>query len=263
MLTIVTALPWEAASFASRLRGRRRTELAGGAWALRGSRGTVELRVVVTGAGEANVETAAAALEHMQPRATGILSIGVAGALDPGLRPGALILATRVRHRRARGGRRGLPLAADPGFRGWLSQALAAEGVDAASEEILSRDTILRTRSEKAATFAESRAVAVQMEDYVWAQEAARLGVPFASLRAILDPAHAALPREVPEWDPAGPSAATVAVAIARRPALAIALARLGLQRRAAVSAIDRALEAIAAAGAPQPEGPPSEKPES
>lgn len=263
MLTIVTALPWEAARFAARLRGRRRTELAGDAWALSGSRGAVELRVFVTGAGEANVETAAAALERMQPQATGILSIGVAGALDPALRPGALILATRVQHRRARGGRRGLPLAADRGFRGWLSQALAAEGVDAAAEEILSRDTILRTRSAKAAAFADSRAVAVQMEDYVWAQEGARLGVPFASLRAILDPAHTTLPREILEWDPAGPSAATVAAAIVRRPALLIALARLGRQRRAAVRAIDEALEAIAAAGASQPEGPPSEKPES
>lgn len=263
MLTIVTALPWEAAGFASRLRGRRRTELAGGAWALRGSRGTVELRVFVTGAGEANVETAAAALERMQPRATGILSVGVAGALDPALRPGALILATRIQHRRAGGGRRGLPLAADRGFRGWLSQALAAEGVEAAAEEILSRDTILRTRSEKAAAFAESRAVAVQMEDYVWAEEGARLGVPFASLRAILDPASATLPREMLEWDPAGPSAATVAAAIVRRPTLLIALARLRQQRRAAVRAIDRALETVAAAGAPRPDGPQSETPQS
>jgi adenosylhomocysteine nucleosidase len=251
MLTIVSALPWEVERFASRLRGRHCVEIGDDAWAVRGSRGVVELRALVSGPGEANAQTAAQALEEMEPLATGVLSVGMAGGLDPALKPGALVLATRVQHRRARGGRRGPALDADRAFRGWLARALEARDVATMPVEILSRDAILRTPAEKASAFGESRAVAVQMEDYVWAEQAARLGLPFASLRAILDPAGTTIPTEILEWDAAKPAATAIARAVARRPALAVALARLARQRRAAVGALDRALEAIVAAGAP------------
>ena len=100
----------------------------------------------------------------------------------------------------------------------------------------------------------------MQLEDYVWAQHARRAGIPFGSLRAILDPASATLPPEVLDWDAAGPAAPTVARAIARRPALAVDLLRLARQRRAAARALDQALEAVLAAvlaREPPPVGPP------
>ena len=50
MLTIVTALPWEAAAFTSRLRARRRIALGPAsdstAWALRGTRAALQDRLV-------------------------------------------------------------------------------------------------------------------------------------------------------------------------------------------------------------------------
>ena len=245
MLTIVTALPWEAAAFAARLRDRP---------------GAAPLRVVVSGPGEARAQAAAATLATLDPPAGGILSVGVAGGLDPALRPGDLVLATRVHHTRARGGSRGAPIPASAGLGDWLSSALATAGIDAVRAEILSHDAILRSAAAKATAREESGAVAVQMEDYVWAEYAAGAGLPFASLRAILDPASATLPPEVLDWDAAGPAAPTVARAIARRPALAVDLLRLARQRRAATRNLDRALEAVLAAvlaGEPPPAGPP------
>ena len=250
MLTIVTALPWEAARFRSRLRARRRVVLGDGAFALRGTRGTVEARLLVTGAGEERAERAAEALATLEPAASGVLSAGVAGALDPTLRPGALVLATRVQHRRARGGRRGAALPVDPEFRAWLALALRERGLEPHEGELLSRDQPLASAAEKGHAAEESRARAVQMEDYIWAQWSAARGLPFASLRSVLDPATASLPRQALAWDPAGPSPGTLARALARRPQLIWSLVRLGRQRRAATQALDGALEAIVAAGA-------------
>ena len=173
MLTIVTALPWEAAAFAARLRDRP---------------GAAPLRVVVSGPGEARAQAAAATLATLDPPAGGILSAGVAGGLDPALAPDDLVLATRVHHTRARGGSRGAPIPASAGLGDWLSSALATAGIDAVRAEILSHDAILRSAAAKATAREESGAVAVQMEDYVWAQHARRAGIPFGSLRAILGP---------------------------------------------------------------------------
>ncbi len=233
MLTIVTALPWEAAGFAARLRDRV---------------DAAPLRVLVSGPGEERAEAAARALAEIDPPAGAILCAGVAGGLDPALRPGDLVLATRIQHATARGGHGGAPIAASAGLGDWLHGALAAAGIEAARAEVLSRDVILRGAAEKATAHEESGAVAVQMEDYVWARHAGRAGIPFGSLRAVLDPAAATLPRELLDWDPAGPPPAAVAAAVARRPALVVALLRLAPQRRAATRALDRALEAILAA---------------
>ena len=233
MLTIVTALPWEAAGFAARLRERS---------------GAAPLRVVVSGPGEERAEAAAQTLVTLESPPDAILCAGVAGGLDPALRPGDLVLATRIHHLSSLGGHGGAPIAASAGLGDWLYDALAGAGVEAVRGEVLSHDTIVRSAAEKATAHQESGAAAVQMEDYVWARHARRAGIPFGSLRAVLDPASATLPRELLDWDPAGPPRSTVAAAIARRPALAVALLRLARQRRTATTALDRALEAILAA---------------
>ncbi|MCY3919758.1 MAG: hypothetical protein OXG38_08130 [Chloroflexi bacterium] len=230
MLTIVTALPWEAAGLAARLRDRG---------------GAAPLRVVVSGPGEERAEAAARTLATLDPPAGAILCAGVAGGLDPALRPADLVLATRIHHASARRGSRSAPIAASAELGDWLQGALAAAGVDAVRAEVLSHNEILRSATEKAAAHEESGAVAVQMEDYVWVRQAERAGIPFGSLRAVLDPASTTLPHELLDWDPSGPSLSTVAAAVARHPALAVTLLRLARQRRAATRALDRALEAI------------------
>lgn len=233
MLTIVTALPWEAARFAARLR-----DLGDAA----------PLRVLVSGPGEERAEAAARTLAALDPPAGAILCAGVAGGLDPALRPGDLVLATRIHRVTARCGHDGAPIEASGELGDWLHGALGAAGLEAMRAEILSHNAILRSAVEKATAHDESGAAAVQMEDYVWARQAGRAGMPFGSLRAVLDPASATLPRELLDWDPAGPPLSTVAAAVARRPSLALALLRLARQRRAATRALDRALEAVLAA---------------
>jgi len=97
MLTVVTALPWEAARFTARLRDRG---------------DSAALRVLVSGPGEERSEAAARTLAALDPPAGAILCAGVAGGLAPALRPGDLVLATRIRHASARGGPGGAPIAA-------------------------------------------------------------------------------------------------------------------------------------------------------
>ena len=96
MLTIVVSLPWEAGPFTSRLRRKRRAEIDKHSYAIRGFRGPVEVRVLMSMPGEEPVALAAEALTSLEPAATGILSVGSAGGLDPTLKPGDLVLASRL-----------------------------------------------------------------------------------------------------------------------------------------------------------------------
>ncbi len=246
MLTIVTALPWEAERFAARLRGRRRAALGEG-WAVWGERGRVQVRVVVSGPGMERAEQAAKGLAELDPAATGILATGFAGGLSEDVRPGHLVLATRSQHVRVAGGRAGPPLASDREFLAFAEQALRRAGVPWQSGDILSVDEALFTPGEKRRQHEQTRALVVQMEDYAWAQAAQDQGLPFVSVRAVLDPVSARLPKEVVRWDWRRRRSSEVAWSVARRPALAVALVRLAWQRRAAVRSIDRLLEALVA----------------
>ena len=246
MLTIATALPWEAARFTARLRARRRTPLGEG-WAIWGERGHVLVRVIVSGPGEDRAAAAAAALRDLDPPATGILSTGVSAGLVDGLRPGHAVLAARVLRRRTGGGSGGAPIGADHAFRQFLADALERSGVRWREGDLLQVDRALLTPHEKREQHAHAQAVAAAMEDYAWAAAARDLGLPFVAMRVVLDPVGARIPDPVLAWDWRGPAGLTVAAGLARRPWIAPALVRLGWRRRAAIGAIDRVLEAVVA----------------
>ena len=248
MLTVVTALPWEAQALRARLRGRRRVE-AGEGWAVWGNHGAVAVRVVVSGPGRERAGLAAAAAAEMQPAATGVLTTGVAGGLRPGLRPGDLVLARRLLDVRTTGGRHVQPMRSDPALRAFVTERLAAAALTVRDGDNLTVDTAPTTPEAKRALQERSGAAVVQMEDYVWAEATRDMGVPFASVRAVLDPAGARLPEAVLGWSWQGPRAREVARSVVRQPWLAVGLARLAWQRQAAVRSIDRALEAIVASG--------------
>ena len=95
------------------------------------------------------------------------------------------------------------------------------------------------------------------MEDHAWAEAAADAGLPFASLRAVLDPVDRAVPDTVMAWDWRGPRTTEVGSAVLRRPSIALSLARLIWERARARRAIDRALEAIVAHRRPPDPGNP------
>ncbi len=213
MLTIVTALPWEASRFGARLRGRRRVE-AGEGWAVWGTHRGVEVRVLVSGPGEARARAAAEALASMTPAATGILSTGVAAGLVDRLKPGSMVLGTRVQHLRLAGGRIGAPIVAEAEFLEFVGRALTASGVEHERGDVLTVDEALLKPEQKRRQQEQTRALAAGMEDYVWAQQADVMGVPFVAARAVLDPVGASVPAAVLGWDWRGARGSEVAVSL-------------------------------------------------
>jgi adenosylhomocysteine nucleosidase len=108
-----------------------------------------------------------------------LVSFGVAGGLDPALRPGTVLVPQMVltdgRH-----------VPTDPA----LNQRLGRQ-----SEVILlGADRIVASAAAKTALFTATRAGAVDIESGAVALVASRHGIPFAVLRAICDPAERDLP---------------------------------------------------------------------
>ncbi|MBB5692305.1 phosphorylase family protein [Muricoccus pecuniae] len=128
--------------------------------------------VVAGGGDHARLE---AALDRLAPGARGILSIGIAGALAPGLRPGDWVVADN---------------GTDPG---WATR-LAALLPGARSGPILGMEAMVAEAAGKAALHRETGALAVDMESHVAARVARRHNLPFAAARAISDAADRSLP---------------------------------------------------------------------
>lgn len=112
-----------------------------------------------------------------------LLSCGIAGGLSPDLPPGSVVLGRKVRSVH------GLLAASDP-LCDALAQRLpgAAQGVVAASEEIIDSPVAKRSLHHSYG------ALTVDMESFGLARAALDLGIPFAILRVVADPAHRALP---------------------------------------------------------------------
>jgi len=123
----------------------------------------------------------------------GVISFGVAGGLDPSLRPGDVVVATEV-------------LAGDTR---WLAGLVLNEELIASVAfgrgRLVRRRRVVRgglagveqlvaAKAGKAALRSETGAAAVDMESHIAAAYAAEAGLPFAALRVISDPAGSALP---------------------------------------------------------------------
>ncbi len=164
-----------------------------------------------------------ALLAQESPRA--MLSFGIAGALDGGLAPGALIAASHVIADRA--------MATDAT---WTRAIAAATGARIAP--IAGSDVLVPNPSAKTALLAATGAAAVDMESHVVARHARRLGVPFAVLRAIADSAADAIPPAAANGlDTDGnPAPWQVMRALLRRPQDLPGLIRLARLSRTALS---------------------------
>ncbi|MEO5338319.1 MAG: nucleoside phosphorylase [Magnetospirillum sp. WYHS-4] len=121
---------------------------------------------------------------------TALVSFGVAGALDPVLKPGALLAADAVV---LPGGRR---VEADARWRKRLTAKLARGGLAALPGSLLGRDGPVILASRKKELRTETGALAVDMESHAVAAVAAEYGLSFLVLRAIADPAG----RAIPSW---------------------------------------------------------------
>lgn len=140
-------------------------------------------RVVHSGVGERRARSAAQAL--LDGGAERLLVWGCAGALTPGLRPGALVLPSEVRHEN--GDRYPLDAAWREALRARIPAAVEASVLVTAAVPVA-------TAAAKQALARRSGADAVDMEAAAVAAVAAERGVPWAVLRAIADPLELDLP---------------------------------------------------------------------
>jgi hopanoid-associated phosphorylase len=124
---------------------------------------------------------------RMQPRCRAVVSIGIAGGLDPMLAPGDVIVATGV---------------TGPDRRYRVSMALARRLAQRLSDHpklvvlanLAGVDAAVISPAAKIALRKATGALAVDMESHVAAAFAAAHRLPFAAVRVVCDPAERALP---------------------------------------------------------------------
>lgn len=115
----------------------------------------------------------------------GILSFGTAGALNSDLQPGAMVIGESVL------GPDGTSYACDPAWVKAMSDALDIQPVGVSGAE-----HVMGTNA-KAKMFVDTARVAIDMESHIIAKLACEAGVPFAILRAIVDPVEFEFPEFV------------------------------------------------------------------
>lgn len=140
----------------------------------------------LSGMGRQRAARAAQAL--LAGGAESLVSWGVAGGLDPALANGTLLLPDRIMDSSLQDG-----LAVDTPWRARLLACLESV-ITVSTAPLISAETPAKNARDKARLFATGCA-AVDMESHAVAQCAAQAGVPFVAVRAVADPAHAALPR--------------------------------------------------------------------
>jgi nucleoside phosphorylase len=183
--------------------------------------------VVVGGGDAARLD---AELDDMAEMFPGIvMSSGLAGALDPTLRPGDVVID------------------GDHDLVARLMAALPYARIGA----IVGSDTIVATEAGKRALASRTGAIAVDMETHVAARVAARKDLPFVAVRVISDDAGSTFPPAalVGMKPDGGMALGAVLRSLAREPRQLSALLRTGNQAGRAFKSLDRAFAAIIAAG--------------
>jgi hypothetical protein len=162
--------------------------------------------------------------ENMIGESSGIILAGIAGALDPKLQIGDVLIETS-------------------GDFHWPKFPFQTRKIHCA-------DHVISTVAEKAKLFAETRAVAVDMESAKVRRFAEERAIPMLHIRAISDQADHAIPPEIFGWlDSMGnPRGSAVARGIARNPTLLPSLFRLRKHSTIACRAMAQAVAECLAA---------------
>lgn len=122
-----------------------------------------------------------------------LLLLGFGGAVDPALHPGDLSVPTRYYLDHREGGD-GDFLKPDDGMRRLAVASVAEAGRPVANLDSLTVEHLAADPEAKKALRQRYQVGMVDMEDYWVAQVAAEAGVPFLSVRSVLDSAHQTLP---------------------------------------------------------------------
>jgi len=192
-------------------------------------------RVVMMAGGRPD-RALALARELAAAGATGLVSFGIAGGLDPELAPGALVIGDSVWSEAGR-------LDADPAWAARLAAALPAARIApiaAAAGEVA-------TLAAKRALHQASGGVAVDLESWGVAQAAAEYGLPWAVLRAVADSARRPLPPAAAGGldDQGRVRLGAVLLSLAKDPTQLPGLIRVGLDTAAALKTLVKAAAAL------------------
>lgn len=175
-LGVIVALPFEGRALAGRaFRPGRSFEVGGTAVLLAG-----------VGAGRA----AKAARSLVRDDATALASWGVAGALDPGIRSGTVVVPTLV----ADGD--GVEYPVEAAWRTRIEHRLGSD-LPVVGGRLAQASRVLATPGEKALAREATRAAAVDLESASIAAVAREANLPFVAIRAIADEAGEPLPESV------------------------------------------------------------------
>jgi adenosylhomocysteine nucleosidase len=182
------------------------------------------------------------AFDHASVR--GIISFGIAGGLDPSLKAGDLVVASEI-------------MAADN--RWTTAPALSEALVDGANigrrrivaGTIVGAEEIILDPRDKVVLHRQTGATAVDMESHIAAAYAALVGLPFAALRVINDPASRSLPAlALNALKPNGDICPRkVLRGVARRPAMIPSLMRTAHDFNRAIATLRRARSLILDSG--------------
>lgn len=170
---------------------------------------------------------AAAAVARVAANASGLVSFGLSGGLDPAARPGLLLVPASVLCD-------GQWYDADPALTAWLGGPTP--------HRLLAADAPAVSAGDKQRLWQQTGATALDLETGAVVRAAAAHGLPFAVLRVICDPAEQDVPPAAVEaLDARGVFAlARVARSVVRRPGQVPALLRLAVDAAAARRALVR-----------------------
>ncbi|KQP31053.1 phosphorylase [Methylobacterium sp. Leaf104] len=205
--------------------------------------------VLAVGAGGDPERLRARLAARPTPGCRAVVSIGIAGGLDPALVPGDVLVATAIVTPARRYG-------ADPSIAAAWMRALAGSGPTIREGALAGVDAAVLDVAAKAALRDATGSAGVDMESHVAAAYAERHGLPFAALRIVCDPADRAIPAFAAQaLKPDGePDIRAVLVAIARQPSQIPALIRLARDSGRAFRSLTRCRARLGTAlGVPAP----------
>lgn len=153
-----------------------------------------EVMLVITGMGRERAERATKMVLQSN-RVKLMVSLGFAGALDPGLAAGDIILCSGIHCQNGNGNKMAPHIhGSDNGIHTLLCRALESDSVNFRTGEVISVTQPMHTVEERAALRDEFNAEIVDMESYWIAAIAAQRQVPFLALRAVSDTVNDSLP---------------------------------------------------------------------
>ncbi|HUA35026.1 MAG TPA: hypothetical protein VMA09_15565 [Candidatus Binataceae bacterium] len=157
---------------------------------LRGFRteiGGRDVAVVATGIGHLRALESVRLAFQVLPAPEMVIGTGVVGALSYGLRPGDIVLADRIIHKRDEEAEPEHIAAVNETHLRDVGRYLKVAGLQYSTGPILTSHRVLVSGDEKRRAKEETGAIAVDMETAALAAEAVARGIPFAVMRTVLD----------------------------------------------------------------------------